>query len=154
MALYFENSILPDLPLLAAASAVVGSYSKQKSRVSMDSTHGVELLWNGEGALVDGKPWPLVSNASVRLPPGPHVIEPAAKRDALAVEDLNATLRSASADGKRLTLEYSSDSRAIVRFSHRPQQIEVDGSALPTSCIEGSDCAILLPQGNHKLSAL
>jgi hypothetical protein len=155
VALYFENSILPpDLSMLAAASAVVSGYSKEKKRVSVDSARGVELLWNGEGALVDGKPWPMLSKSSVRLPPGPHVVEPAAKRDALSIEDLNAALRSASAEGRRLTFEYSSDSRAIVRFDRRPQQLEIDGVSLPATCIEGSDCAVLLPPGSHKVSAM
>jgi hypothetical protein len=154
VALYFENSILsPDLPLLAAATAVVTAYSKDKKRVSVESARGVELLWNGEGATVDGKAWPVLSKTAVRLPPGAHVIEPAARREALTVEDLNAGLRSASVEGKRLAFEYSSDSRAIVRFDRRPQQIEVDGAALPVSCIEGSDCAMILPKGDHRVSA-
>jgi hypothetical protein len=154
VALYFENSILaPDLGLLAASSSSVTSYSRDKKRVSLDSDRGVELVWNNEGALVDGKPWPLVSKTGVRLPPGPHTIEPAARRDALAIEDLNARLRTASADGKRLSFEYSSDSRAIVRFDRRPQQMEIDGAPAALNCIEGSDCALLLPQGDHKVTA-
>jgi len=154
VALYFENSILaPDLALLAAASSDVTSYAKDKKRVTLDSPNGVELVWNNEGALVDGKPWPMLSKTAVRLPPGQHAIEPAAKRDALTVEDLNARLRTASAEGKRLSFEYSSDSRAIVRFDRHPQQIEIDGVSTLFTCIEGSDCAILLPQGDHKVSA-
>ena len=69
--------------MLAAASAVVTGYSKDKKRVSVESAHGVELLWTGEGALVDGKPWPMLSKTAVRLPPGPHTIETAPKRDGL-----------------------------------------------------------------------
>jgi hypothetical protein len=132
---------------------VVTNYSKEKKRVSIESARGVELLWNGEGALVDGKTWPVLSKTAVRLPPGSHTVEPAARRDALTVEDLNATLRSASAEGKRLAFEYASDSRAIVRFDRRPQQLELDGAALPIACIEGTDCAVLLPKGNHKITA-
>jgi hypothetical protein len=155
VALYFENSILaPDLGLLAAASSDVTSYSKDRKRTTLDSGRGVELLWSGEGALVDGKPWPMVSKTAVRLPPGQHTIEPAAKRDGLAIEDLNATLRSAAVEGKRLAFEYSSDSRAIVRFDRRPQALELDGAPIPAACIEGSDCAILLPKGEHRLSAM
>jgi hypothetical protein len=152
VALYFENSILaPDLPLLAAATAQVKSYSKENKRVSVDSERGVELLWNAEGVLVDGKPWPILSRTAVRLPPGPHIVELAAKRDAVAIEDLNAALRSAYADGKRAGFEYSSDSRAIVRFDRRPRQMEVDGAPFPVSCVEGSDCSLLLPRGDHKV---
>jgi hypothetical protein len=154
VALYFENSILtPDLPLLAAATAVVTGYAKDRKRVSVESARGVELLWNSEGALVDGKAWPVLSKSAVRLPPGAHTIEPSAKREALAVEDLNAALRSASAEGKRIAFEYTSDSRAIVRFDRKPQQVEVDGTTFPVSCIEGSDCAMILPRGDHRVVA-
>ncbi len=134
VALYFENSILmPDLPLLAASSTVVTNYSKEKRRVSLDSPRGLELLWNNEGAMVDGKPWPVISKASIRLPAGAHSIEAAAKRDGLTIEDLNAVLRSASFDGKRANFEYSSDSRAIVRFDRRPQQLEFHAQRSPSN---------------------
>jgi hypothetical protein len=154
VALYFENSLLPpDLSLLAAASAVVTGYSREKKMMTVESAQGVELMWGADGALVDGKAWPMLSKTSVRLPPGPHVVEAAARRDSLAVEDLNASLRSASSDGKRIAFEYSSDSRAIVRFDRRPQQMEIDGAIATAACIEGSDCAVMLPRGEHRVSA-
>jgi len=154
VALYFENSILKaDLPLLSAASAVVTAYTKDKQRVSIDSVDGVELTWTAAGALVDGKPWPLVTKTAVRLPAGPHVVEPAAKREGLSVSDLNATLLTASVDGQRIRFRYSSDSRAIVRFDRKPATMELDGRAFAVACIDSSDCAVLLPRGEHGVLA-
>jgi hypothetical protein len=149
VALYFENSILkPDLPLLAASSAVVTRYAKDRRRVSLESPRDIELAWSAEGALVDGKPWPMKSNTSLRLPPGAHLIEPAPRRDGISVTDLNANLRAASLDGKRVTFDYSSDSRAIVSFDRNPSRLEVDGEP---HAIPGA--TILLPKGIHHVVA-
>ena len=147
VALYFENSILkPDLALLAASSARVTQYSKDRRRTTIESPADVELKWAGEGAQVDGKPWPVQSGTTLRLPAGGHVIEPAARRDGITLIDLNAKLRSASVEsGKRLVFEYSSDSRAIARFDRKPVRIEVDGTPL------APDLAVLLPRGDHRV---
>jgi hypothetical protein len=154
VAIYFENSILQsDLSLLAASSAVVTKYSKDRRRVSLDSPNGVELVWSSGGALVDGNAWPILSESVVRLPAGPHTIEPAPRREGIAVADLNATLRSASVEGKRVSFAYSSDSRAIVRFDRRPVSMEIDGLPFPVACVESSNCVILLPQGDHRVVA-
>ncbi|MES1257017.1 MAG: hypothetical protein ABUS51_01250 [Acidobacteriota bacterium] len=152
VALYFENSILkPDLSLLAASSAVVTEYSRDRRKVSLDSPADIELRWSAEGATVDGKPWPLLSQTVVRLPAGKHVIEPAARRGTLTIADLNARLKSASIEGKRVAFEYSSDSRALARFDRKPVQMEVDGTPFTATCIEGSDCTVLLPRGEHRV---
>jgi hypothetical protein len=154
VALYFENSLLkPDLELLPAAAAVVTRYGKDKQKVSEDSPMDVELTWNAADALVDGKTWPMLNKGRVRVPAGSHVIEPGVARDGLRITDLNATLRRAGVEGKRVTFEYSSDSRAIVRFDRKPARVEVDGVALAASCLNGSDCALLLPRGEHRVSA-
>jgi hypothetical protein len=155
VALYFENSILkPDLPLLAASSAVVTRYSKDHRRTTVESPSDLELNWTSEGASVDGKPWPVQSPTFIRLPSGLHMIEAAPKRNTIAVIDLNANLRSASIDsGKRIEFEYSSDSRAIVRFDRKPVRLEIDGTAVPAACLEPTDCAMLLPRGDHRVTA-
>jgi hypothetical protein len=154
VALYFENSILkPDLQLLGAASAAVTSYAKAAQRISIDSATDVDVAWTATGALVDGKPWPLWTKTAVHLPAGAHVVEPASKRDGISISDLNATLRTASADEKRLRFRYSSDSRAIVRFDRRPAAMEVDGQAFAPACVESSDCVVLLPRGDHDVMA-
>lgn len=162
VALYFENSILkPDLSLLAASSAVVTHYShdlKDRRRITIESAQDVELNWDaGEGALVDGKPWPMQSATVLFLPAGSHTVAPAVKREGISVIDLNATLRSAAAEpGKRLTFDYASNSRAIVRFDRKPARIEVDGEPFPgeplsANCAEAGDCAFLLPRGTHRV---
>jgi len=164
VALYFENSILkPDLGLLAASSAVMTHYSydlKDRRRIAVESPQDVELNWPaGEGALVDGKPWPIQSATVLYLPEGTHAIEPAPKRDGISVIDLNAKLRSASVEsGKRVTFDYSSDSRAIVRFDRKPARMEVDGELFPAglpsaACAEPGECAVLLPRGTHRVTA-
>ncbi|MGA2712699.1 MAG: hypothetical protein ABSG41_06300 [Bryobacteraceae bacterium] len=163
VALYFENSILkPDLGLLAASSAVVTHYShdlKDRRRVAIESPQDVEFNWPAsEGALVDGKPWPLQSAAVLYLPAGSHTVEPAPKRDGISVIDLNAKLRSAAESGKQIMFEYSSDSRAIVRFNRKPVRMEVDGELFPAgfppaACAEPGECAVLLPRGTHRVTA-
>jgi len=89
----------------------------------------VELNWTAEGALVDGKPWPVQSATSLHLPAGAHVVEPAApKREGISLIDLNAKLRSAFVEsGKRVVFAYSSESRAIARFDRKPSHLDVDG---------------------------
>ncbi len=108
----------------------------------------IELNWTNEGALVDGKPWPAQSATTLHLPPGAHIVEPAAIRDVISLTDLNATLRSALIEsGKRVTFEYSSQSRAIARFDRKPSHLEVDGAAYP------ADSTVLLPRGDHRVTA-
>jgi hypothetical protein len=155
VALYFENSILtPDLPLLAASSAVVTRYSKSRRQISVESPTDIEMNWTGEGALVDGKPWPVLGPTALRLPAGSHTIEPAARRESISLIDLNAALRSAAVEsGRRIAFEYTSDSRAIARFDHKPSHLEVDGALFPPACVESSDCAVLLPHGTHRVMA-
>jgi hypothetical protein len=120
----------------------------------------VELNWTaGEGALVDGKPWPMQSATVLYLPAGSHTIEHAPSRNEISVTDLNAKLRSAAVEsGKRITFEYSSDSRAIVRFDRKPARMEVDGELFPAellspTCAASSDCTVLLPRGTHRVTA-
>ncbi len=154
VALYFENSILkPDLGLLAAASAVVTRFSKDRRRTVVESPMGVELSWTGDAVLVDGKPWPAQSAAVVRLPAGAHTVEAAGKRQAISLIDLNGTLRSASMEaGRRMNFEYSNDSRAIARFDRRPEMLQVDGAPFSVNCSAAGECAVLLPRGEHRVS--
>jgi hypothetical protein len=159
VALYFENSILkPDLSLLGAASAAVTSFTREKQRISITSATDVDLAWASGGALVDGKPWPLITTSAVHLPAGTHVVEPGAKREAISVSDLNADLRTASTDGKRIRFRYASDSRAIARFDRKPAALELDNQAFAINCIasegaESSGCAMMLPRGDHDVIA-
>jgi hypothetical protein len=96
---------------------------------------------------VDGKAWPVQSATAIYLPAGSHRIESAPKRDGITLIDLNATLRSATGESKRLTFEYSSESRAIARFDRTPSRIEVDGETFPVESV------VLLPRGTHRVTA-
>ncbi|HZL57486.1 MAG TPA: hypothetical protein VFC21_10410 [Bryobacteraceae bacterium] len=154
VALYFENSILkPDLPLLAAASAVVNQYRRDGRRIVLEARGDVEVAWNGTGALVDGKPWPMLSKTAVRVPSGSHTVDAGPKREEILIVDLNAKLRSASIEGKRSSFEYSSESRAIVRFDRGPAELQVDGAPLATGCAHTGECAVMLPRGDHRIVA-
>jgi hypothetical protein len=154
VALYFENSILrPDMPLLAASAAVVRSYNQDARRLTIDSPMDLQVNWTAEGALVDGKQWPARGSGTLRLPPGAHTVERAAKLDAPAITDLNATLRTAVVEpGKRVSFEYASDSRAIARFDRRLSSLEIDGSSVPSGCDTPGACTVMLPRGNHKVT--
>jgi hypothetical protein len=153
VALYCENSILkPDLPLLSASASTVTRYTKDGRRITVESPVDFEMTWAGDGALVDGKPWPVLGSGAIRLPSGLHALEPVLRRESILLTDLNATLRSAATEsGRRIAFEYSSDSRAIARFDHRPARLEVDGAVFPAACVESSDCAVLLPHGAHRV---
>ena len=118
----------------------------------------MELAWKSPGALVDGQPWPILTQTGVFLPAGEHTVEPGPKRDGISVSDLNATLRTASAEGKRIRFRYSSDSRAIVRFDRKPGSLEVDNQIFAPDCVKpgftpSNDCVILLPRGEHDVAA-
>ena len=110
-------------------------------------------MWNADGALVDGKAWPMQSLHLLRLAGGAHTVEAAPKWDGLSVLDLNAALRSASVEGKGISFEYSNSSRAIVRFDRKPASMDIDGAPFPVSCVESSDCTVMLPSGDHRVSA-
>jgi len=169
VAVYFENSLLkPDLELLPSAAAVVThyAYSGDRGIVTIESPSDIEFSpangrggerWMG-GASVDGKPWPFVSNGAIHLPAGRHTVQPAARGAGLSVVDLNARLNSASylsggLRAGRITFDYSSESRAIVRFSRKPSSLEVDGKELNTECPAAGECAVMLPRGDHRVLA-
>ncbi|HVW11596.1 MAG TPA: hypothetical protein VHC90_23595, partial [Bryobacteraceae bacterium] len=155
VALYFENSILKaDLPFVSAAAANVTRYSKGPQGISIASPGDLELAWSGGGAAVDGKEWPLVTADAVHLPAGEHLVQQAARRQGIAILDLNATLLSASGEGRNAAFRYSSGSRAIVRFDRRPAAMTMDGQPFSAACVEGSDCSVMLPGGEHSVTAL
>lgn len=154
VALYFENSLLAlDLPLLAASSAVVSRYSQEKEKITVESSDDLEIRWNSAGALVDGKPWPMISKDLLRLPAGPHSVAHGVGDTGILVTDLNARLRSAGIEDKRTVFEYQSDSRAIVRFSRKPEGMSIDAAPIAVQCLAETDCAMLLPGGKHRVAA-
>jgi hypothetical protein len=112
----------------------------------------VEIAWNG-AALVDGKAWPLMSKGYVRLPAGPHVVEPAAENQSIHLRDLNARLIDAGMKDGRIAVEYESNSRAVARFDRKPAGMMVDGAPLAVRCEGAGECAVLLPRGRHHIEA-
>jgi hypothetical protein len=150
VALYFENSILsPDLPLLASAAANVDKVELDGSRLTVDSPYGVGIPWQGP-ALVNGRLWPVRDEATLWLPAGSNVIEPAQKDPVLRILDFNGNLRSADASTSGLQISYQSNSRAIAVVSLRPGKVEIDGAEYSEKLLDsGSNFILMLPRGQH-----
>jgi hypothetical protein len=150
VALYFENSILtPDLPLLASAAANVEKAEQNGSGLVIESHSGVGVPWQGP-ALVNGKLWPVHSDTTVWLAPGPNAIEPAPKDCVLRLVDFNGDLHSASALMDGLRFSYGSNARALAVLSARPSKLEIDGaSASPKLAQSGAGFVLILPRGQH-----
>jgi hypothetical protein len=148
--LYFENSILTaDLPLLACAAATVDKAEQNGSRLIVDSRHGVGVSWQGP-AFVNGHLWPVRNDATLWLPAGTNIIEPAPKDSGLRIVDFNGELGSANASSQGLQFSYQSNARALAVLNARPSKIEVDGTLdgekLPES---GASFVLSLPRGQH-----
>ena len=110
----------------------------------------VELNWAGEGSAGG---WQAVAraigNRAASARRAPTLSSRPPKREGISLIDLNAKLRSASVEsGKRVTFEYSSDSRAIARFDRKPSHLEVDGAAYAVRT-----ATVLLPRGDHRVTA-
>ncbi|HLG98347.1 MAG TPA: hypothetical protein VKX49_18670 [Bryobacteraceae bacterium] len=150
VALYFESSILgPDLQLLASAAAVVDKVQQNGAQLIVDSPRGVGVPWRGP-ARVNGRLWPVRSDDTVWLPPGPAVIEPAQTDTGPRILDFNGELRSAGASAGSLEFAYESSARAMAVISARPSRIEIDGAAGPVQAVDtGSGFLVMLPRGQH-----
>ena len=150
VALYFENSILsPDLPLLASAAATVDKAAQEGPRLTVDSRYGVGIAWQGP-ALVNGHVWPVRDEATLWLPAGSNVIEPAQKDPALRILDFNGNLLSADASASGLRISYQSNARAIAVVNSRPRKIDVDGTGYDEKLLNsGANFTITLPRGQH-----
>ena len=128
VALYFENSILPpDLPLLSAAAASVDRSEQNGPKRIIDSRFGVGLPWQGP-ATVNGKLWPVRDTATLWLPAGPQVVEPAPKDTPVHITDFNGNLKTAGATPSGLEFSYQSSGRAMATLDFQPTRIEIDGA--------------------------
>ena len=149
--LYFENSILrPDLALLPSASAVVNRVSMAGAKTIIDAPYGVGIPWHGQ-ALVDGKPWAALSDATLWMPAGTHSVEPGTKTQSTRLIDFNGTLEGTdSQPNHRLEIAYRSSSRAIALLDRRPLHLQTDGAAAELRSIDSpAGHAVLLPRGQH-----
>jgi len=151
VALYFENSILtPDLPLLAAAGAIVGKVETTGSKLAIEAPHDIGVAWTG-GAIVDGKPWPVGDGQTIWLPAGAHTVEKAEQPPGPRIIDFNGELRSAARlSNSRIELSYVSSSRAFALIDRKPVRFELDGAETKLTAVEsGKNFSILLPRGQH-----
>jgi hypothetical protein len=152
VAFYSEFTVLEeDLPFLAAASAVVTRAEERDGRLTVESPRGAGVRWNGP-ALVDGQPWPVQDGAVVWLPPGGHVLEPAAMPPPAAVLDFSGDLESARLTPEGIELAYHSGSRALAVLNRKPVGLTVDGRDVPLDLLpagpEGH--VVRLPSGAHR----
>ncbi len=150
VALYFENSILtPDLPLLASAAARVDKAEQNGSRIVIESRYGVGVPWQGP-AQVNGRLWPVHSETTLSLPPGPNVVEPAPKDAPLRITDFSGDLRSASVVANGLRFSYASSARALAVLTAHPRKFEIDGAPCdPKLLPSGPNFVLTLPRGEH-----
>lgn len=144
---YFEFSILPaDLPFLASASAVVTRYEKQGDAIAIDSPYGVGVHWEGPVSL-DGRPWPARDCDHVWVPPGKHLLAPAATEPRASLVDFNGVLESAASLPDGIELDYTSRSRAMATFDRKPVRLRLDGQPAKLDLL---DNVLRLPPGRHK----
>jgi hypothetical protein len=145
VALYFENSILPqDAELLPASAAYATRLERIGSRLVVESPLGVGVRWAGD-ATVNGRAWPVSDGATLWLPPGPQVIEASAVQPALRMTDFNGTLKSATALPNGLEFSYESDGRAIAALDRDPSTMMLDGEPVAIK----PERVQLLPKGQH-----
>ncbi|HEV8145525.1 MAG TPA: hypothetical protein VGP79_04060 [Bryobacteraceae bacterium] len=146
VALYFENSIArEDWPLLAASSAFVERAERTGSKLAIESRRGVGVRWKGP-AQVDNRPWPVANDTIVWLPPGAHVIEPAASPPVLRILDFTGDLRSAKALADGVELAYQSNARAMAVLERRVSRVEIDGESVEPRWMGN---VLFLPRGQH-----
>jgi len=151
VALYFENSILgQDWALLASAASTVDRVQRTGAKLAVGSARGVSVDWQGP-AMVDGRLWPVLNDASVLLPPGSHAIEPAPQPPPLRLLDFNGDLKSAAVVSRGIEIAYQSSARAMAKLEHPIQHIEIDGVAAQP---EMTGSVLILPRGQHLVTIL
>jgi hypothetical protein len=149
VALYFENSILKqDLQMLPSAGAAVTRLESSGNRLAIDSKHGVGVPWKGP-AMVNGRVWPVRTESTLWLPPGPQAIEPGAREAPHLLTDFNGDLRSASVTSSGIDLSYRASARAFAKIDRPPTGVEIDGAP---SKVEMMGSILVLPRGQHLVS--
>lgn len=155
VALYFESSLRKtDWPLAGAAAAAVKALRREERRTVVDLAASGGVKWRGP-AKVDGTPWPVVSQGTVWLPAGEHVVEPGDSDPAVRLLDLNAELKSARVEGATLELAYESATRALAMLNRTPKKLEVDGREVEPKIWAFDDGWVLvLPPGQHVVTVI
>jgi hypothetical protein len=149
VALYFENSILvPDLPLLSAASAVVTKFERRGGQLAVDSPRGFATDWEGP-AMVDDVPWAAVDGRQIILPAGKHTVRvgPAATSNRLTA--FNGELVSATGSGKDISIAYSSSGRALATLDCEAANVLLEGKP---SLVRQIGRTVILPSGDRRVS--
>ena len=154
VALYFENSILaPDLPLLAASSAVVNRIENTGARLAVDAPRGFGIRWKGPARL-DGQPWPAMSDDVLWVPAGNHQIEASAEAPPIRLIDFNGDLKTARSLPHGLEFSYESTARAMAMLDKKPASVEVDDSPLSALSSQQDERVVTLPRGGHRVRVL
>jgi hypothetical protein len=149
VALYFENSILgADLPLLAAASAVVTRFEHGDEGLSVDSPRGFSTAWEGP-AIVDGVPWVAMDGKQIMVPGGRHVVRAGVGASGPRLIAFNGELVSATGTDKEIAIVYSSSGRALATVDCDAAEVVVDGKALSVRQIGRT---VVLPGGERRAS--
>ena len=144
VALYFENSILPqDLALLPFAAGVVEQAEHRAGKLMVRSPWGVGLRRQGP-ALVNGRPWPFFDDEFLWLPAGAHAVEPGGSEPPLRILDFNGDLQSAVVRPDLVEFSYRSSARAIARLAQPVSRVEIDGQPYTA---DGE--VLILPRGHH-----
>jgi len=109
----------------------------------------VGVPWKGP-ALVNGHPWPVRDDATLWIPAGSNVIEPAPKESPYRILDFNGNLRSAAASANGLEFSYQSNGRALAILNTQPRKLEIDGVVVEQKAVSnGSRFLLMLPRGQH-----
>ncbi len=148
---YYERSIdAADLPLLPAAAAAVDRVERRRDTLVIASPRGVGVRWEG-AATVDGRLWPVRDRERVWLPPGEHVLAPAASEPAASVLDFTGTIESAASLADGFELVYSSSARALAILDRKPVRLTLDGHDEALDLVGEVDggWVLRLPRGRH-----
>jgi hypothetical protein len=139
-----------DLPLIPAATAIVTRCQREGENLALESPHGVGVRWEGPASL-DGRPWPVRDGQRVWVPPGAHVLGPAASGTPASVLDFNGTVESAASLPDGIELVYRAGARALATLDHKPARLTVDGKAAALDLLGPVDGAwvVRLPRGTH-----
>lgn len=145
VALYFENSLeKQDLSLLPVAATTATIRAPAPDQLSIDASEPTRIAWSGP-VEIDGKLWPLQSNAGVLVPSGKHILSAGVAQSAISVADFNGNVSSAIETGSHIELAYQSRSRAIATLGSNIGKVDVDGVPL----LKPSNGFVLLPAGEH-----